>query len=151
MPCGLSTSFVGMGRSEAEERLDIEVATRLFGFRWVEWNQRALGGSPLYTPGRFLAPPDYPLSHMLEEAATTSPLHAHATAKVPEYSSDETCAHLAAERAGLFSVGKAVVSRADDGSWVVDVQGRRLTAPRLPEVICRASLDWAGATRDEGR
>lgn len=123
----------------------MEVATRLFGFRWVEWNRRALGGSPLYTSGRFLAPPDYPMSHLLEEASGTAPLHDHAIAKVPEYSGDASCAYQAAERAGLFGAGRAVLFREDDGSWVVEVRGRRLSSPELPEVICRASLEWADA------
>ncbi len=140
-----------MGTSQRDSQLDVEVAIRLFGFRWVEWNERALGGGPLYSPGRFLVPPDYPTSHLLEDAPEAVPLHEHATAKVPEYSQDETCAYQAAERAGLFSVARATLHREDDGSWVVEVGGLRLSSPQLPEVICRASLEWANAASVEER
>lgn len=64
-----------MIRTEEQERLDVEVATSLFGFQWVQWNERALRGSPLYTPGQFLAPPDDFLSHLFEDAAEASPIH----------------------------------------------------------------------------
>lgn len=140
-----------MIRSHEEAKLDVEVAIRIFGFRWVEWNERALGEGPLYTPGRFLVPPDYPTSHLLEDAPDTVPLHEHATAKVPEYSQDETCAYQAADRAGLFSAGRATLYHEDNGNWVVEVRGLKLSSPQLPEVICRASLEWAGATSVEER
>jgi hypothetical protein len=134
-----------MGRSQEDSQLDVQVAIRLFGFRWVEWNETALGGGPLYTPGRFLVPPDYPTAHLLKDAPDAVPPHEHATAKVPEYSQDVTCAYQAAERAGLFSVGRATLYREGGGNWVVEVRGLRLSSPQLPEVICRASLEYAGA------
>lgn len=140
-----------MARSKEQERLDLEVATRIFHFRWAQWNERALNGSPLYTPGRFLAPPDDHMSHLFEEAPETTPLHDHALGKVPEYSGDETCAFRAADRSGLFSVGRAVLFREEDQTWVVEVSGRRFSSPRLPEVICSASLDWAGVASAPGR
>lgn len=133
-----------MTRSSEQERLDLEVATRIFRFRWAQWNERALGGSPLNTPGRFLAPPDDYMSHLFEEAPEGSPLHDHALAKVPDYSRDETCAFRAADRSALFRAGKAVLFQDSDGSWVVEVHGRRFSSPRLPEALCRASLEWAG-------
>lgn len=139
-----------MFRSHEGAQLDVEVAIRIFGFRWVEWNERAIGGGPVYTPGRFLVPPDYPVSNLLD-APETVPLHEHATAKVPEYSQDETCAYEAAECAGLFSAGQATLYRDDDGNWVVEVRGLRLSSPQLPEVICRASLEWAGAASVDER
>lgn len=133
-----------MGRTEEQERLDVEVATALFGFRWVQWNTRALSGSPIYTPGRFLAPPDDNMAHLYEDAPARAPLHDHATAKVPEYSGDVSCAFAAAERAGLFSDGRAVLLQEGGADWVVEVRGLRLTSSRLPEVLCRASMEWAG-------
>jgi hypothetical protein len=140
-----------MTRSAEQERLDVAVATRLFHFRWVQWNERALGGSPLYTPGRFLAALDDYLSHLYEEATPGSAWHDHALAKVPDYSSDETCAFRAAVQAALFSAGRAVLCQDEGGSWVVQVAGRRYTSPRLPEVICHASLEWAGTASATGR
>lgn len=122
----------------------MQVATRLFHFRWVQWNERALGDGPLYTPGRFLAPRDDFLSHLYEDAAPGSAWHDHAAAKVPDYSSDEACAFRAAEQAALFSAGRAVLCQDDGGRWIVQVAGQRYMSPRLPEVICRASLEWTG-------
>jgi hypothetical protein len=133
-----------MTRSVEQERLDMEVAIRLCRFRWVQWNARTLGGSPLYTPGMFLAAPDDFLSHLYEEAPPQAAWHDHALAKVPEYSRDEACAFRAAEQSSLFKAGRATLSQDDDGSWIVRVAGREYASPRLPEVICRASLAWAG-------
>lgn len=140
-----------MTRTKQQERLDVEVATSLFGFRWVVWNERALGGSPLYTPGRFLARPDDVMSHLFENAAEDSPLHEHAVAKVPEYSNDATCAFMAAERARLFSDGHAVLFRDDDGEWVIEMRGVKVSSPRLPALLCRASLQWSAVTSGGGR
>lgn len=137
-----------MIRSQEQERLDVEVATRLFGFRWVQWNERALGGSPLYTPGRFLAPPDDAMSHLYEDASGALSLHEHAVAKVPEYSGDECCAFKAAERAGLFTDGHALIYRQDDGDWAIEVRGLKLSSPRLPALLCRAALRWTGAVAE---
>lgn len=143
-----------MGRSRVrtreQERLDVEVATTLFGFRWVQWNERALGGSPLYTPGRFLAPPDDAMAHLYEDAGETSRLHEHAVAKVPEYSGDEWCAFMAADRARLFTEGHAVLFREESGDWVIDARGLKLTATQLPALLCRAALQWT-AVASSGR
>lgn len=140
-----------MIRTEEQERLDVEVATSLFGFRWVQWNKRALRGSPLYTPGRFLAPPDDFMSHLFEDAAEAAPIHEHAFAKVPEYSSDETCAFTACERARLFTDGHAVLFREDDGEWAIEARGLKVTAPALPTLLCRASLQWSAAASSDDR
>lgn len=51
-----------------QEQLDVEVATRLCGFGWVQWSRDAPGGGPLYRPGHFLASPDDPIWHLLEDA-----------------------------------------------------------------------------------
>lgn len=120
----------------------------LFGFRWVQWNKRALAGGPIYTPGRFLAPPEDKMGHLYEDAPESAPLHAHATAKVPEYSGDVSCAFAAAERARLFSDGRAVLLQEAQGEWVVEVRGLGLNSLRLPELLCRASLEWAGVAPD---
>lgn len=140
-----------MKRTSEQERLDIEVATGLFGFRWVQWNERALGGSPLYAPGRFIAPPDDAMAHLFEEAGEGSPLHDHAVAKVPEYSGDETCAFRAAERARLFIDGNAILFREGDGQWVIEVRGLKMRSPRLPMLLCRASLRWSAVVSGGGR
>jgi hypothetical protein len=133
-----------MTRSVEQERLDMEVAIRLFRFHWVQWNKQALGGGPLYTPGVFLAAPDDYFSHLYEEAPPQAAWHHHALAKVPEYSRDETCAFRAAEQSALFRAGGGILSQEEDGTWVVHVAGRQYASPRLPELICRASLAWAG-------
>lgn len=139
-----------MNRSKEQEQLDRDVATRFFEFHWVQWNERALAGSPLHTAGRFLVPRDDMMAHLFEDAPETAPLHDHALGMVPEYSGNETCAFRVAERSTLFSAGGAILFREGDRNWVVEVGGRGFSSPRLPEVICRASLEWAGVATAGG-
>lgn len=135
-------------RSEEQEHLDIEVAMQLMGFRWVEWSKAALGGAPLYTPGRFLASLDDMTSHLYTEAAPETPLSDQALARVPRYSQDDTLAFAAAEASGLFAEGHATLSRDLDGSWVIDVEGDRLASRALPDLLCRAALHWSSVRID---
>lgn len=138
-----------------ENGLDAEVATRLMGYRWVRWNRNALGGSPLYTPGRFLALPDHMSGHLMEPADPDTPLHAQPLSKVPRWSTDVDQAFVVAETAGLFSEAKAVLLRGDDGEWTIEFRGSRLSSPDLAELLCRASLQWhdavTGSVREAGR
>lgn len=131
-----------MPRSRANPELDVEVAVRLFGYRWVEWNREMVGEGALYPDGRFLAPEDDGLFHLFIDASEAVPEHLHPLGKVPEYSTDERQAFAAAERSGLFLRGGAVLSREPDGAWMVELEGRRHSGPRLAEVVAEASLRW---------
>lgn len=137
-------------RSAEEEQLDVDVATRIMGYRWVRWNRRALAGAPLYEPGRFLAPPDDPTAHLAEEAAADIPRQQDPLKRVPRYSSREDLAFRVASTAGLFLRGKALLLRDPDGRWVVEVRGASLTSRSLPELLCRASLRWLDAEAGSG-
>jgi hypothetical protein len=130
-------------RSDEQEHLDIEVAIRLMGFRWMEWSKAGLGEAPLYSPGRFLASLDDMTSHLYAEAAPDTPLADQPLARVPRYSQDEAPAFSAAEASGLFLDARATLSRDPDGSWVIELQGDRLASHSLPELLCRASLRWS--------
>ena len=130
-------------RTTEEKRLDTEVATRLMGFRWVEWGRGAQG--PLREPGRFLARSDSPVEHLHRPAEPEVPLQEHPLSRVPRYSVNVGAAFEAAEIAGLFSEGRAVLSQEPDLEWVIEVRGLRLGSDRLAELLCRASLEWAAA------
>lgn len=130
-------------RTPAQERLDTEVATRLMGFRWVEWSVSAEG--PLYEPGRFLARPRDLTSNLHREVGADRPLHEQPLARVPRYSARMDAAMAAAESAGLFVDGKATLFRDPDGTWVIEVRGLRLESRALPELVCRAALEWSAA------
>lgn len=132
-------------RTTEEERLDTEVATRLMGFRWVEWGKEAEG--PLREPGRFLARSDSPLDHLHRPADLEVQAQDHPLSRVPRYSANVGHAFDAAEAAALFSEGRAVLSQEPDLGWVVEFRGLRLTSRRLAELLCRASLEWAYAAR----
>ncbi len=132
-------------RTSVEHDLDVEVATRLMGYRWVRWNRNALGGSPLYSPGRFLAPSDHMSAHLMEDADPNTPLNAQPLAKVPRWSEDVERAFEVAESVGLFSDAKAVLLRADDGQWTVEFRGSHLTSGDLAQLLCHASLQWHDA------
>ena len=132
-------------RTTEEKRLDTEIATRLMGFRWVEWGKGAEG--PLREPGRFLARSDSPLEHLHRPADLEVPAQDHPLSRVPRFSANVSHAFDAAEAAALFSEGRAVLCREPDLQWVIEVSGLRLTSRRLAELLCRASLEWAAAAR----
>lgn len=134
-------------RTPVQERLDTDVATRLMGFRWVEWSSTAEG--PLYEPGRFLARPRVFTSNLHVAAGEDHPVHAQPLARVPRYSVHVDRAFEAAEAASLFTAGKAVLFREPDGDWVVEVRGLRMESRTLPELLCRASLEWASAEEEQ--
>ena len=132
-------------RTKEEKRLDTEIATRLMGFRWVEWGEGAEG--PLREPGRFLARSNSPLEHLHRSADLEVPAQDHPLSRVPRFSADVCHAFEVAEAAALFSEGRAVLSREPDLEWVIEVRGLRLTSHRLAELLCRASLEWAAAAK----
>lgn len=130
-------------RTTEEKRLDTEIATRLMGFRWVEWGKGAEG--PLREPGRFLARSDSPLEHLHRPAGLRVPVQEHPMSRVPRFSANVGRAFEAAEAAALFSEGRAVLSQEPDLEWAIELQGLRLTSHRLAELLCRASLEWTAA------
>lgn len=132
-------------RTKEERRLDTEIATRLMGFRWVEWGKGAEG--PLREPGRFLARSDSPLQDLHRPAGTEVPVQDHPLSRVPRYSASLEHAFEAAEQAALFSEGRAVLSQEPDLEWVIEVRGLRLASRRLAALLCRASLEWAAAAK----
>jgi hypothetical protein len=134
-------------RTVEEQRLDTEIATRLMGFRWVEWGRGADG--PLREPGRFLAKSASPLAHLHRPADTEVPMHDHPLSRVPRYSAALEHAFEASQAAALFTEGRAVLSQEPDLEWVIEVRGLRLTSRRLAELLCRASLDWRSAATGE--
>ena len=132
-------------RTTEQQRLDTEIATRLMGFRWVEWGKGADG--PLREPGRFLARSDSPVEHLQRPVEAAVPAQDHPLSRVPRFSADVGDAFEAAEAAALFSEGRAVLSQEPDLEWVIEVRGLRLTSRRLAELLCRASLEWAAAAK----
>jgi len=141
------------GRGEIRrDPLDEQVAVQVGGFRWVEWNHAALRGAPLDAPGRFLAPPDHFLWHLQIPADPSTPPAQHPLRLVPRFSNDLGQAMRAAERAGLFSRGHAVLRRKGSGNWCIEAdEGRiRLEGERLPALICEASLVFVHGLRESG-
>lgn len=134
-------------------RLDLDVAVRIMGYRWVEWNHALLHGAPLDQPGRFLARPDDPLAHLQTPARPGTPDQEGALGALPRFSRDLQLALEAAKAVGLFRDGDADLSRGTDGDWALEVRagGRRYAGPSAAAVVCRAALDWLSrAHRDRG-
>jgi hypothetical protein len=129
-------------RQESRNPLDEQVALRVAGFRWAEWNHALLGGAPLDTPGRFLVRPDHVLGHLQIAAHLDTPLADHPLDLVPHFSMDLNHAMNAAEQAGLFRHGCARLRRSVDGMWWIEVMndGIRLSNEHLPVLLCEASL-----------
>lgn len=134
--------------SAREDRgLDEAVALEVAGYRWVVWNHQALRGSPLERPGRFLALPDDPLAHFHVPAPSGARQADEAMAHVPHYSVLADDALRAADGAGLFSVGGALVSR-NGADWRVRTPEGAVDVadPRLSVALCRAALAWVRRT-----
>lgn len=127
-----------------DRSVDVEVAVEVAGFRWVTWNHQALGGAPLDTAGRFLAHPADLLAHLQLPASLDETPSDDALARVPRYSESLDDALRAADGAGLFNEGRARLERTESGAWVVHLPGLGVSASgeRLPEVLCRAGLQW---------
>jgi hypothetical protein len=125
--------------------LDLLVAVRLDGYRWVTWREGSSPDLPRESLGRFLAPPDGLLAHLYHQAPLTLPTAPQPYRHLPGYSRDPTEAFRVCERVRLFRDGRAELGRDADGAW-------RLTLPRdglvirhasLPSLLCRAALAWA--------
>jgi hypothetical protein len=135
----------GEGRSERETALDLEVGLRVEEYRWVEWNRRALGRTPLHEPGRFVGHPGDLLAHLYEETSEDTPLSEDAYARLPRYSTRTGPALRAAERAGVFADEGARLSCTPGGVWHLSLEraGLDLENESLPRLLCRAALRLA--------
>ena len=127
--------------------LDEEVAVRLLGYRWVQWNNRSAGVAPSEERGRFLAPPDGLLSHLQVPAGLEVPLAEDPFRYLPAFSDDLSAAFEAARSAGLFGVVGAILNYDEPGEWSVQTRHGDVLARgySLPEALCRATLRLAEA------
>ena len=129
-------------RARPDVALDLEVGLELEGYRWVEWNRRALAESPLHEPGRFVGHPGDLLSHLLIDAPEKTAPAPHPYGRLPHYSSEPAPALRAAERAGLFRDDGVRISCSHGGVWhLIDERaGIDLEDDCLPRLLCRAAL-----------
>lgn len=127
-------------RTERDLELDLEVGLRIEGYRWVEWNHRALGEAPVDEPGRFVGHPGDLLAHLYVEADANLPLSARPYARLPRYSLEPGPALRAAERAGLFAGHGVAVSCSSTGTWKVQRSAVQLEDECLPRLLSRAAL-----------
>ena len=133
-----------MSKAAGSRELDVEVATRITGYRWVEWNHDALDGAPIDEPGRFLAHPDEPTYHLCSPAPPGTPDAQHPFRFVPPYSTNLDSALDAAEHVGLFRSGNAILTEAPGGRWLLEIgaTGERFEGSEAASVVCRAVLAW---------
>ena len=127
-------------RSERDLMLDLEVGLRVEGYRWVQWNHRAIADAPLDEPGRFVGHPGDLLAHLYMEAAPDVPLSDRPYARLPRYSLEPGPALRAAERAGLFVGGGVAVSCSSTGTWKVGWSDIELEDDCFPRLLSRAAL-----------
>jgi hypothetical protein len=127
--------------------LDVEVAMRLDGFRWVRWRDGSSPDAPRDSYGRFLAREDDPLTHLFQPAPLWVPLAPQPYRHLPRYSGDVQLALRACERAGLFSGGRAALRREATGRWVLTIPaaGLLLSDDSLPLLLTRGALAWSEA------
>jgi hypothetical protein len=135
-------------KAEVDPRfLDAEVAVRLLGYRWVQWNPRGGGLGPSDEKGRFLYPPDGLLSHLQVPAGPEVPVADDPYRYLPSFCEDVAAAFEAARSAGLFGVVGAILNYHEPGEWSVQTHDGNVLARgySLPEALCRASLRLAEA------
>jgi hypothetical protein len=131
--------------------LDSEIAIRVFGYRWVEWNHALLRGAPLETPGRFLASPDHALAHLHVDAAPGTEPAPDALTLVPPFTTSLDRAFDAAQKVGLFGGGYACLRRTAEGDWSIETAsgGFRVAGRRLAPTVCRAAIAWLDRSNHE--
>lgn len=137
-----------------DRKLDVEVARRVFGYRWVRWSERTAGAkADEYRHGRFLAPPDHvATSHEkpTEESLSLAPAWDRF---VPTYSRRVEDAMDAVDEVALFRRNVTIRHHYADGAWTVrtdradgsEVFGE---GARLPEALCHAVLDALSDSAD---
>lgn len=130
-----------------DRTLDVQVAVRADGYRWVEWKHEALGGAPLDEPGRFLGAPTDPLVHLQKGAEPGAPLAAAPYRNLRHYATDRAAALAVAEKVGLFGTGAASLSRDRSGRWhLAAARGIALDDACLARLICLAVLAYVDAS-----
>lgn len=135
-----------MRKGEVDPRfLDAEVAVRLFGYQWVQWNPRGGGLGPSDEKGRFLYPADGLLAHLQVPAGPEVPVADDPYRYLPSFCEDVAAAFEAARSAGLFGVVRAILNYHEPGEWSVQTREGNVLARgySLPEALCRASLRLA--------
>lgn len=139
---------MGPVHAREDRSLDKAVALEVVGYRWVEWNHRALRGAPLDRPGRFLALPDDPLAHLHVPASSGACEADQAMAHVPHFSLLADHALRAADASGLFSAGGAVATR-EGADWRVRTPDGTVDVAdaEFAVALCRAALAWVRRTR----
>lgn len=124
--------------------LDVELAQRIYGFRWVRWLQGESPDAPRDSAGRFLARADDPLAHLQAAAPLSLHLAPQPYRHLPRYSLDERLALTACERVGLFRHGGITLGAETDGTWTLRLprDDRSFRDATLPALLARAALAW---------
>ncbi len=122
-----------------------EVALRLLGYRWVEWDRNRPDGGPSDETGRFLAHPEGLLSRFQTPVGRQTPLALEPDRNLPLFLEDPGAAFEVAMRAGLFRDSGVLLSMSPQGEWTLRTaqDGVVVSGKELAEVLCRASLAWA--------
>ncbi|HEX9886956.1 MAG TPA: hypothetical protein VGA70_10735 [Longimicrobiales bacterium] len=143
----------GDGRSRRDIELDVEVGTRIEGYRWVEWRRTELDDGPFEEPGRFLGHPGDLASRFYVEARRGAPPAPQPYRRLPHYSLEPGPALRAAERAGVFRAQGAALSCTPGGVWHVTVAqgGIDMDDESLPRLLSRAALRLVGLAAEEQR
>jgi len=133
--------------------LDVEVAVRLGGFRWVRWRAGWSPDAPRDSHGKFLAREDDRLAHAHRPAPPSLQLAPQPYRHVPPYSADVGLALQACEHAGLFREGGAALHLRADGRWELAIREAELLLDdaTLPELLTRGALAWQGAMVNPSR
>lgn len=131
--------------------LDLEVALRADGHRWVQWSEQGPATASPGGPGRFLAPAQGLLSHLQVPAGEDVPLAVEPYRHLRPYTSDPGLALAVAERVGLFGDGGAALTRSPAGVWRLAAASCALELEdrSVARLLCRAVLAWVDAADRE--
>jgi hypothetical protein len=137
-------------RTERDLLLDLEVGLGVEGYRWVEWNHRAIAEAPLDEPGRFIGHPGDLLAHLYMDARDDVPCSDQPYVRLPRYSLEPGPSLRAAERAGLFAGDGVAVSCSSTGTWKVVLRTMTLEDDCLPRLLSRATLRFVTGAAGPG-
>ncbi len=124
--------------------LDVQVALRVDGFRWVCWMNGESPDPPRESAGRFLAREDDPLAHIQVPASPSTPLALQPYRHLPRYSLDAGLAITICDRIGLFRDSGVSLRVEGDGCWVLQRSGDgdALRDASLSSLLSRATLRY---------
>lgn len=135
-------------RDVDDRELDVKVARKVLGYRWVQWSERTAGAKAMeFESGRFLASPGHVAAAHHVPASETVPRAPGWDRFVPALSRRIEPAVDAAEEIGLFR-RQVTLRHEEGGGWTLGTERAdgatvAVEGETLPKALCLAVLEAA--------